>query len=141
MQKRQCAFCYSACDVIDELGRPKGKVRRVPESINYRRLLKGNVIPCLTVVIERKKFRNIHMKKMGHEDYILWLDLLQQCDMACGIDEVLGSYREYENSLSSNKMKAAKWTWNIYREYLQLGFVKSCWYFINYIYGAVRKRV
>lgn len=141
MQKRQCAFCFSACNVIDMNGQPNGKVRPVPESVDYKTLLKGNVIPCLTVVLERKCFSNIRMKKMGHEDYILWLDLLQQCGSAYGINEVLGSYREYGSSLSSNKLTAIKWMWNIYRNHLKLGLFKSCWYFLNYVYGAVKKRV
>ena len=103
-----------------------------------RKTQKDSIIELIRLL--RRAQEHVRRLLLGQEHASV-LDLLQQCDMACGIDEVLGSYREYENSLSSNKMKAAKWTWNIYREYLQLGFVKSCWYFINYIYGAVRKRV
>lgn len=141
MQKRQCAFCYSACNVIDIHGTPTGKVRHVPEKVDYKTLLKGNSIPCLTVVLERERFQDIRMKKMGHEDYILWLDLLQQCGTAYGITEALGSYREYDNSLSSNKLTAAKWMWNIYRKHLKIGVLKSLWYFVNYAYEAVKKRI
>ena len=141
MSKNDCAFCYSACNVIDTEGQHTGKVRLVPGKVDYKTLLKGNVIPCLTVVLDRTKVKNIRMKKMGHEDYVLWLDMLKQCGHAYGIEEVLGSYREYGNSLSSNKFTAAQWMWKIYREYENFGFFKSSWYFVNYAMRAVLKRI
>ncbi len=141
MSQNEYAFCYSACNVIDTEGKPSGKIRHIPEKVDYKELLKGNVIPCLTVVLDRTKVNNIKMQKMGHEDYVLWLDLLKQCGSAYGINEVLGSYREYGNSLSSNKFTAAQWMWKIYREYEKFGVIKSAWYFVNYAVRAVLKRV
>lgn len=139
--KKNAAFCYSACEVIDENDVPNGKIRHVPEQLNYKQLLKGNVIPCLTVVLDKEKFSHISMPDIGHEDYATWLNLLRGCGIAYGIDEVLGSYRIVENSLSGNKVTAAKWTWRIYREYLGLSILESSYYFGNYILGAIKKRV
>ena len=141
MKERSCAFCFSSCGVVDENSNREKNVRKVPDVVDFHTLLKGNVIPCLTVVLDRKEFSRIEMPQIGHEDYALWLKLLQQGKMAYGINEVLAYYREYVNSLSGNKMMAAKWTWNIYRNYLKLGYIKSFYYFINYLYHAVKKRV
>lgn len=141
MKQNECVFCYTACGVVDEKGNEAGKVRYIPEKVDYHSLLKGNCIPCLTVVLDRVKIPDIKMQKMGHEDYALWLKILQRIDQAQGINEVLAYYREYGSSLSGNKLVAAKWTWKIYRKHLNLGFWKSCYYFLHYFYNAVSKRV
>ncbi len=40
---------------------------------------------------------------------------IEKGHIAHGINEVLALYRKSSNSLSGNKIKAAMWTWNIYR--------------------------
>lgn len=140
MKKQGAAFCYSACRVIGQDGTPAGKTRYVPLSRNYRELLKGNVIPCLTVILDRSQVKNIHMPDMPHEDYGAWLDILKTGITACGLNEVLAEYRVSGESVSGNKFAAAKWTWDIYRRQQGLGILKSCWCFGHYVVGAVRKR-
>lgn len=141
MKKSNTAFCYTACDIIDAMGNMAGKVRNVPTKVNYKQLLKGNVIPCLTVVLDRSRFANISMPKIGHEDYATWLTLLRECGEAEGINEVLASYRIANVSLSGNKLKAAQWTWRIYREYLGLSLLESGCNFANYVVGSLKKRI
>ena len=141
MEEKNSAFCYTACEIIDEMGNTTGKVRHVPADVDYKMLLKSNVIPCLTVVLDRTKFTSIVMPKLGHEDYATWLTLLQECERAEGIDEVLASYRETSSSLSGNKLIAAKWTWHIYRDYLGLSLLESICNFISYVLGAFKKRI
>ena len=141
MEETQTAFSYTACEVIDTDGKTTGKERYVPESVSYKRLLKGNVIPCLTVVLDRTKFESIVMPKIGHEDYATWLALLRECGQAYGINEVLASYRESSSSLSGNKLTAVGWTWNIYRKYLRLSLLESIYNFICYIIQALKKRI
>lgn len=55
------------------------------------------------------------MECINHEDYATWLKILRQGYKAYGINESLALYRKRENSLSGNKVKSAKWTWNIIR--------------------------
>lgn len=141
MKERNVAFCYTACEVIDETGAEVGKVRHVPTQVDFQQLIKGNVIPCLTVVLDREAFTEIRMPRIGHEDYATWLGLLQECGKAEGIDEVLASYRVAGGSLSGNKLKAAGWTWKIYRKFLGLGLCESIYLFCRYAVNAVLKRV
>lgn len=140
MQEQKAAFCYSACAVIDECGNFAGKVRHVPLKQQYRELLKGNSIPCLTVVLDKKRIGDIQMLAIPHEDYAAWLDILKKGITAYGINEVLAKYRVNSNSLSGNKIQAAKWTWNIYRKQQRLGIIRSSYYFVCYFIAAVRKR-
>lgn len=141
MEQEKCAFCYSACEVVDENGNKSGKVRYVPEKVDYQLLLKGNPIPCLTVVLDRSQISQIEMKQIGHEDYVLWLDILKEKKYAHGINKILASYREYGSSLSGNKITAAKWMWHIYRKHLKLGIAESTYCFANYFGNAMRKRI
>lgn len=139
LQSEGKAFCYSACEVIDLQGNHVN-VRHVPEKTEYRDLLKGNVIPCLTVVLDRKRLPEVVMPEIPHEDYAAWLRLLKSGVTAYGIDEELAAYREGGMSVSSDKFRAMGWTWNIYRNFLGLGLLKSCWSFCFYVVNALKKR-
>lgn len=139
MQEKQCAFVYGGCDVIDENGEPQNKVRHVPEHVTYEELLWGNVIPCLTVLVDREKTGDFQMPVMGHEDYATWLNVLKKVSEAYGIDSVLGSYRVNRNSVSGKKLRTIRWTWNIYRKNQKLSVYKSFLYLMGHLMQAARK--
>ncbi len=141
MMQNNAGFCYSACATIDEKSNKTGKIRNVKDYADYKILLKGNFIPCLTVVVEKKLFDKIEFPEIKHEDYAVWLSILKTGVKAYGINEVLAYYRVNSNSVSANKFKAALWTWNIYYNYEKIPFCKSVYYFINYFLRAVRKRL
>ena len=104
------------------------------------RLLKGNILGCLTVVIDKSKLDfEIRMSGVRHEDYVLWLSILKKGHIAHGINEVLALYRKSSNSLSGNKIKAAMWTWNIYRNIEKIPLYKAIYYFINYGINGIKK--
>lgn len=145
MQETGTMFCYTACGVIDEDGKESGRVRHVPERVAYKDLLKGNVIPCLTVLLDRKQLSqqgiNVAMPLVPHEDYAAWLSILKQGVVADGINEILAEYRVNKKSVSANKLQAMKWTWQIYRKQEKLGLVKSMECFLGYLYQAGRKHI
>ena len=141
MEKNNVSFCYSACATIDENSRKTGKIRWIKSYADYAILLKGNFIPCLTVVLEKKLFDKIEFPEIKHEDYAVWLSILKTGIKAYGINEVLAYYRVNSKSVSANKFKAALWTWDIYYNYEKIPFYKSAYYFINYFINAIRKRL
>lgn len=140
MQQKKVPFVYAGCEVIDEEGEKTGKVRTVPEQIDYEKLLHGNVIPCLTVLIDRQAVGTFEMPQMGHEDYATWLNILKKVPKACGINKPLAYYRVSSKSVSANKLKAVKWTWNIYRKNQKLPIGKSLWYLTGHVRQALKKR-
>lgn len=79
MTEQGVDFCYSACQVMDENGKPTGRIRVVPKEASYEALLKDNFIPCLTVVADRKRIPTEHllMPHIRHEDYAAWLNVLR----------------------------------------------------------------
>lgn len=121
-----------------------GKVSVPNEIVEYKDLLKGNCIGNLTGIYRRKKFLDIFQKSVGAEDYLFWLEIFSRPSVkGIGIPMPLAYYRvaEKANSLSGNKFRSAKWTWNIYFYHLNLGLFKSIYCFIFYIYFAFRKRI
>ena len=72
-------------------------------------------------------------------DYVLWLDLLKSGYRAAGCTEILANYRQIPGSRSANKINAAKNRWIIYREYLDLPFVKSVVSLVNYMLAGIKK--
>jgi len=109
------------------------------KGVYYKDLLKHNEIGCLTVMISKNVLGKHKMIKVGHEDYVLWLSILKKGVVAYGINEVLASYRVGNESISSNKLKAAGFTWNIYRNIEKKNLFISSYYFINYAFYSLIK--
>lgn len=120
-------------------------VVKVPNLLDKKELLKGNPIGNLTAIYNFKKYPEIRQKKIGHEDYLFWLEIFNSSPdvKGIGIQEPIAYYRVAEDgkNLSGNKLKAARWTWGIYRKHLKLNLMSSLFYFSIYIFRAVMKRV
>jgi len=139
MNYNDLAFTYSAYKIIDESDNDLGWFVP-PATATYDSLLKTNYIGCLTAIYDSQKLGKIYMPKiLKRQDYALWLKILKQIKQTKGITEPLAVYRIRQNSVSSNKIKAAKYNWIIYREFEKLGFFKSVYYFIHYIYNGLKK--
>ncbi|MCS0534317.1 MULTISPECIES: glycosyltransferase family 2 protein [Citrobacter] len=111
--------------------------RYCPSKISYSRMLRGNCIGNLTGIYNQKKLEKCLQKECGHEDYLMWLELLRRSGSAVCIQQVLARYRVGDNSLSANKLKAACWQWNIYRKQLKMCFLKSSYYWCYYAISAL----
>ncbi|HDM8138697.1 glycosyltransferase family 2 protein [Vibrio parahaemolyticus] len=111
----------------------------VLEKVTYHEQLKSNRIPNLTGIYDSQKIPIIEQKNIGHEDYNMWLDILKKSP-SIGIKEPLAYYRVVDNSLSSNKFKAARWHYSILRSQKEIGLIRRGFYFFSYVYYALRKR-
>lgn len=139
MIEKQAAITYTQYRQFTHSVLEYGNIIDVSEKLNYEQLLKGNVIGCLTVMIDRKIIPDICMPVKRHEDYITWLNLLRNGNCAYGLKEDLARYRKSVNSLSGNKLKSMKWTWNVYRKSQNLSIVKASYYFCHYVLKSMRK--
>ncbi|WP_431222008.1 glycosyltransferase family 2 protein [Serratia sp. L9] len=112
------------------------------EIIGYQDMLKSNWIGNLTGIYNQRRTGKVYQKKVGHEDYVMWLAILQNArnSLAYCIPEPLAFYRISGQSLSGNKLQAADWQWRIYRDDLGLSYQKSCYFLFNYLFNAVMKR-
>jgi len=103
-------------------------------------LLKENYICCSTVMLKAEiaKQHRINSDYI-HEDFVYWLDLLQNGAEGMVLNQVLVRYRLAQTSRSANKGKAAQGRWQIYRRYLQYGIFKSAFYFLQYAINGIKK--
>lgn len=140
MQEKGCDLSYTAYSFIKPNDGPSRteRVYNVPENITYEKLLKENVIGCSTVMINAAALKGHEFNKaFAHEDYALWLDLAKSGKTLCGLNEVLTGYAY--GGRSSNKFKAAKDRWTIYRQSQNLSIVKASYYMFFYTINAIKK--
>lgn len=135
------AIVFSNYEKINESGVRQGRVIWAPSRVTYNLLLHGNVIGNLTGMYDTEKVGKVFMQFVGHEDYVLWLSILKKGFIAANTNTVEALYRVRGNSVSSNKLKAFRWTWNIYYNIEKLGFIRSLYYFVIYSIKAIFKHL
>ncbi|MFW4406571.1 glycosyltransferase family 2 protein [Lactiplantibacillus paraplantarum] len=140
MNENNISFSYSNYSLVNVSGRVIKRINNLPKKSTYQSLLRTNSIPLLTVIIDRQLIKRYEFLDMHHEDYATWLQILRKSD-ECAIlhPHITAYYRIRENSVSSNKLKSLRWTWQIYRRSEHLSVVKSIYYLgCNAIYGLLK---
>ena len=107
----------------------------VPEKLEYRRLLKQNLISNSSVLVKKELYRQFFaVGDDMHEDFAIWLCITKSGRAAYVIDEPLLVYRVSKTSKTGNKITAAKMNWKTYR-YVGLNpfaaFYNMCWYTVK----------
>ena len=110
------------------------------EEFSFSDMLKSNQIGNLTGMYRCDLIGKIYQKQIGHEDYLMWLEIVKLVGIGYCVQEPLAYYRVSNKSLSSNKFRAASWQWYIYRKELKLSLITSLWFFSIYVYEALKKR-
>jgi glycosyltransferase involved in cell wall biosynthesis len=139
MLNNNYAFTYTYYQNVD-INNKKGKIITAPDNVTYHGLLDSGVIGCLTAIYDSNKLDKVYMPLIRkRQDYALWLKILKKDIKAYCLDEVLAYYRKGNDSISSNKLSAAKYQWKIYREIEKLSLLKSLYHFIKYFYlGTIK---
>ncbi len=139
LEETNQVLCCTGRELMNPDGTSRGKVIEVPAEITYSMLLKTNSIPCSSVVMRTEAAREFYMcHDELHEDYILWLRVLEKYGAACGLNEPLLKSRMSQGGKSRNKLKSAKMQFGVYR-YMGFGALQSCYYFLMYMFHGVRK--
>jgi glycosyltransferase involved in cell wall biosynthesis len=132
MQARDIAFSFTSYDRIDAEGHVID-THLVHRPATYDSLLKSCVIGCLTAVYDTQKLGKVMMPDIRkRQDFGLWLRLLKRVEAAYPLEESLALYRVHANSVSANKLSAARYTWALYHDVEKLGLMRSAWYFAHY---------
>lgn len=125
-------FTYTAMTRVSEDMSERGQPIPVPATIDYRGLLKNNVIGCSTVLLLRSKLGSARFQEEGWEDLSLWLTLLRPGGVAYGLRESMTDYRIVKGSRSNNKRFSAYLRWRTFRHVEKFGILKSAYYFLYY---------
>lgn len=138
-QDAQCVLVCAGRELMHIDGSSTGRTIPVEEKVTYQMLLKHNQINCSSVVVKTEVAKQFPMEhEDSHEDYIMWLRILQKYGYALGVNEPLLKTRLSEGGKSRNKLKSAKMNWLVYR-YMGFSFPKACWCFVHYMIAGIRK--
>lgn len=143
MEKTGAGFVFSAYEFGDEEAKPTGKIVNVPDTLTYQQALSRTVIFTTTVLLDTEKIPKelMYMPNVPSEDSATWWQILRNGHVARGINEVLAIYRRPGKSLSSNKGKAIKRIWYLYRKVEKLSFFTSCLMFVGWAWRATVRRI
>ena len=132
-------FVFTGSRFIGIDGEIKKFTFDVPHKVTYSELLKQNVISCSSVFIKRAYLENVFVTddKM-HEDFVAWLKVLKKGIIAYGINKPLLTYRLGVSTRSSNKIKAAKMTWLVYK-HIGLDIFSRIYYMSFYAVRSLKK--
>lgn len=132
-------LCSTARELMLPGGELTGHVIPVKDIITYHDLLHHNQINCSSVLIRTEVAREFPMfHDDSHEDYLMWMRVLERYGIAYGINEPLLKYRVTLTGKSGNKWKSAKMTFQAYR-YMGFGWVKSILCFCSYaVHGVIK---
>lgn len=117
-------------------------LRVPPATITYAQLIRHNTIGCSTVVLDTAQlgktyFPDIRMR----QDFAHWLRLLRRPLEVVGLAAPLTTRRTYAGSLSANKLRAAYFTWRMYRDVEGLARLPTLQHFLHYMGAGVLRRL
>ena len=139
-EQKNCAAVFSFYKKMDAAGNVRSAVVISPASVDFAQLLDGNCIGNLTGMYDTAKVGKVYQKEIHHEDYLMWLQVLQKGFIAKNTGTVEAYYRESGTSISGSKLKALGWTWAIYRRELGLSLPSSAVHFVRYgVRGLLKK--
>lgn len=143
MEENDCAFSFTGYEFADEKGVSIDRIVNVPKIMTYKKALKNTTIFTSTVMFDTKKISKsmILMPEVESEDTATWWKILKAGYRAYGLNRPLTLYRRSAGTLSSDKKRAVKRIWNLYRNVEGLGVFKSAYCFVFYAFHAVARRI
>ncbi len=142
-EKTGAEIIYCSYDLVEEREHPKQRTFIVPPETNYKKMLSRNVISCSTVLLKASALTPspFGSAKDYSEDFLLWMQLLEEGKRAVGCTEVLGAYRLIPQSRSSKKLRCARYHWKVYRKQLHLSFFRSSLSIVQYACYGLKKYI
>ena len=139
IREKGTVLCSTARELMRPDGSLTGYILPVKEEFTFRDLQLQNQVNCSSVLIETEVAREFPMHHDdSHEDYLMWLEVLEKYGRGCAINEPLLKYRISDTGKSGSKLNSAKMTFMTYR-YMGYGFFRSCMYFMSYAFHGLRK--
>ena len=135
----EAGLFFTGSSFIDSEGRQNSYILRVPEKVDFSRLLGQNVISCSSVLVRKDRMLAHPMGNDSiHEDFAVWLEILREEPYAYAVNEPLLIYRVSRSSKSGNKLRAAKMTFQTYRAE-KVPFPLTLWKGVLYTLRGIRK--
>ena len=144
MLDKDCGFSCASYEVIYDDGNKLGKEVHMLPKVDYVGFLTNNLLQTVGIMVDTEKVDKdllVMPDIRRRQDAATWLQILKAGYECYGLDEILAEYRRAQGSLSSNKFKAVKGIWTLYRYIEHLSIPFSCYCFVRYAVLAVWKRL
>ncbi len=140
LEKQNSKLSYTSQIFIDDNSVETGKKFIIPETTNYKKLLKQNIICMSSSIVDKELCLKYPFKNPEiHEDFIFWLEILKNEDVKpVGLTKPLVKYRLTAGSKSRNKFKSVKMTYKTYRK-SGLNFFQAMYNLCFYIVKSLKK--
>ena len=130
---------YTGSAFMDESGNRLNWNLQVPLQLEYKQLLKQNLISNSSALVRKKLYSEYYaIGDDMHEDFATWLKILKGDVVAYGVNEPLLIYRLARKSKSGNKIVAAKMNWKTYR-FIGLNVFEALYYEFWYVIRGLMK--
>ena len=137
--KKNNYFCCHSTYTRKYINSKKEKIIKSEKFVRQSDMLKGNRIGNLTGIYDAKKLGKIFQKQVGHEDYLMWIRIVNLSGFSYGCIDNLAYYNVSKKGVSSNKVKSMFWTWNIYRNELKMNLINSSISLIKYVIYVMKR--
>lgn len=100
------------------------------------------IFPSAAIVDTKKLKTPVRFReelKNLRDDYVYWLDILQQDLLCVGYSDILVDYRMRDDSVTASKTKMIRPQWKIYRQILQFDLLKSSFYLCFWALNGLKK--
>ena len=115
--KRNNVFvAHANSHLADDSGNIIG-IRKYPVHVSYKMMRHRNYICNSSGLYDTKKLPIVFCKKIYHEDYLMWLEILSPKGISIGSEKPLLIYTLNPDSLSGNKLKSFIGTLNVQRKH------------------------
>ncbi len=122
MKKNNHSFSYTFYETFGE----KKMFIKTPLKFNYQNFIHNTSIATSTMMVERKKIKNIRFTNTKIcEDYYFKCKLLKKVKYAFCLNKFLTNYRIRSDSLQSSNLNNLFWIWKINREYNKLNIIQN----------------
>lgn len=139
IREKGTVLCSTARELMNPDGTLTGYVIPVKTEFTFRDLRLHNQINCSSVLIKAQVAKEFPMHHDdGHEDYLMWMEVLKKYGKGCAINLPLLKYRITDTGKSGSKWNSAKMTYRTYR-YMGFGFFRTFLYFSSYAFHGIKK--
>ena len=95
---------------------------------------------ALTAIYDTEKIGKVYMPEIRkRQDYGLWLKIFKIIGSSKGMEETLAYYRVRSDSVSRNKVVAAKYHYKVLRAVAKVPVIKAWYYFMHYAFAGLFK--
>jgi len=126
--KHKAMITFSSYDIINAESNIIGQHLISKTKVNYHDMLYYNHIGNLTAVIDCKQAGKPKQENIHHEDYAMWLKLMNTSSLVIGIKEPLAAYRIHSKNLSGNKFKSLIWHFYVLKYSEKINVFKAVYY-------------